>query len=67
MDAETLKALDALPTIRVGTKAREWTADEDAALMRNWPRAHKGDVARLIGVSEDTARSRYRFLTREGL
>jgi hypothetical protein len=63
MDAETLRALEALPDRQIGLRERKWTAEEDAALLKHWPRAMQRDVAKLIGVSADTARRRYRFLT----
>jgi hypothetical protein len=65
MDEETRKALEALPDVRMGSKGHEWTDKEDENMLKHWPRARQSDVARLFRVSEDTARQRYRFLTRK--
>jgi hypothetical protein len=59
-----LKALEELPNTRTGASGVYWTREMDDALLAHWKRARKEDVARIIGVAEDTARKRYRFLTR---
>jgi hypothetical protein len=64
MDEETRKALEELPDSK-GCKRKEWSSDMDTALLKHWPRAKQSDVARLLEVSEDTARTRYRFLIRK--
>jgi hypothetical protein len=65
IDEALERKLAELPDVRLGTKKKEWTQKEDAALMKHWPRARQSDVARLFRVSEDSARQRYRFLTRK--
>lgn len=54
-------ALEALPDVR-GSKQRKFSAEEDDALLRYWPVKRHEDVAKVIGVSESTARRRYREL-----
>ena len=59
----SLEALDALPDVGAGRKAI-WTPAMDEGLLKHWNRACKKDVARVLGVSYDTARERYDRLTK---
>jgi len=40
-----------------------WTPEMDAALLAYWPVKRHTDIAKILGVSENSARYRYRFLT----
>jgi len=60
---EARKALEALPKRQVGGPRFEHTAETDALLLEHWPRANRHQVAKLLGMSENTARNRYRELT----
>ena len=57
------EALEALPDVGAGRKAT-WTPEMDEGLLKHWNRACKKDVARVLGVSYDTARERYDRLTK---
>ena len=48
------------------TNARVWQPWEDEVLRTYWPdpQYKQNDIAELLGVSSNTARSRYRELTR---
>lgn len=59
-----LSVFEALPDAKSG-RGRAWTTDEDDVLRRFWMVKRQADVARLLRVSEDTARKRYRELTGE--
>ncbi len=61
-----LSALAALPEVGIGRHAPAFTPEENEALLKYWPIKSKSEVARILGVSEDTARKRYRELIREG-
>lgn len=63
IDAATLEALEALPDGGGGSLGHEWTAREDAILLKYWPAKRKEDVARFIGLDTATCRKRYRKLT----
>lgn len=66
LDTSALEArLAALPDARRGATGREWTPEEDRLLLLYWPRKSKADMARLLGASRDTLRSRYRALTED--
>lgn len=57
------EALEALPDVGAGRRAI-WTPEMDAGLLKHWNRACKKKVAKVLGVSYDTARERYAELTR---
>ena len=56
-------AFEELPDSNVG-RAKNWTKEMDAALLEYWPRKMQRDVARLLGVCDNVARARYRYLTK---
>ena len=57
--------LAALPD-RVGhARGRVWTKEEDAALLEFWPIKRHSDIARMLGVAAETARTRYERLIAE--
>lgn len=63
VDKTLLEKMEALPD-RVGhMKGRTWTPEEDAALLAGWPVKRHDDVARMLGVSRNTAQRRYEELT----
>jgi len=59
-----LAALEVLPDARRGAPSREWTSEEDAALLKYWPVKRKPDVAKTLGRGEHQCRERYEELTR---
>ena len=65
IDEEMLAKFEALPEGGIGRNGYNWTAEEDALLLRYWPIKRKMNVARLLGPNETTCRERYRWLTRE--
>lgn len=54
--------LDEVPDSRV-PRGKKWTAEEDAFLLAGWPVKNHVAMAKKIGVSENTARYRYLYLT----
>lgn len=56
-------SFESLPDVKLGVAGVQWTEDMDAALLKYWTVKRQCDVAKLLGVSEDTARKRYRELT----
>ena len=62
---EMLEKLEALPGNKCGQKGREWTAEQDAALLKYWRVKRQEDVAKLLGVNTSLARKRYIKLTSE--
>jgi len=42
-----------------------WTAEEDAILIKYWPIKNKDQLSEMLGVSDKTARARYKKLTRD--
>jgi hypothetical protein len=61
MDAETLRRLEELPDAH-STRKREFTVEEDAVILKYWPVKNKDDVSRILGLSENTVRNRYKEL-----
>jgi len=59
---ELEEAFDALPDGGPFKPAKEWTAEEDAILLKYWPIKKHSAVAIQLGVAENTARKRYREL-----
>ena len=57
------EAFEALPDARIGSAGTKWTDEMDDALRKYWKVKRQSDVAKLLGVSEDTARKRYRELS----
>ena len=57
-------ALAELPDARLGTKGFPWTPELDKILLEYWPVKRQSDVCRALGCSLNTARTRYRDLTR---
>ena len=45
------------------SRGRDWTADEDKAIVEFYPKKNKRELARALHSSENTVRNRYRFLT----
>jgi len=58
---EMLRQFEALPDVEVG-KHFEWTPEKETLLLKYWPVKRQVDVCRLLGVSENTARKKYREL-----
>lgn len=54
--------LDEVPDSRV-KRGKVWTRDEDMLLLAGWPTKNHVAMAKKIGVSENTARYRYQYLT----
>ena len=57
--------LENLPDVKSMEKGHKWTAEEDEALLRFWPRKNKRAVAKALGVCDTVARRRYNELTGE--
>ena len=55
--------LDSLPEPS-GFNKRQWTSEEDSILIDYWNIRKHSDIARLLGVSKDTALARYRELVK---
>ena len=53
----------ALPDARSGTASREWTEEEDKALLAGWKSKGQVAVAKVIGASVGACRERYKLLT----
>ena len=62
---EMLAKLEALPGNKCGQKGKEWTEEQDAALVKFWKVKRQQDVAKLLGVNTSTARKRYLEITGE--
>jgi hypothetical protein len=62
---DLLSRIDALPDKCIGVKGHPWTPDEDTALLKYWPVKRQSDIARALGLSENTCRDRYRLLLAE--
>jgi len=62
----SLQDLENLPDLESVEKGHKWTAEEDEALLRFWPRKNKRAVAKALGVCDTVARRRYRELAGEG-
>lgn len=60
---ELIHKLEAL-TDKTGPSGFPWTPEKDAALLRYWKLKRQDDVAKVLGCSANTARFRYRELTR---
>lgn len=64
VDINAVRAsLAALPPRQVGGPRFQHTQESDALLLEHWPRANQRQVAKLLGMSINTARDRYRELT----
>jgi hypothetical protein len=57
-------ALAELPDAKLGTKGFPWTPELDQILLEYWPTKRQSDVCRLLGCTANTARVRFRDLTR---
>ena len=64
--SDLLAQLEALPDKRAGGYRHQWSAADDAALLRYWDTKPQRMVAKLIGVSENTARNRIQELREKG-
>jgi len=64
--AEALAELEALPDAIESQKKVTWDPWQDEVLLRTWRIKRQADVAKIIGVSQGTARKRYRELTDGG-
>lgn len=62
IDEELFKQLPDGGPYRGGKK---WTQEEDEMLLRYWPIKNHEGMAKLFGVSKNTALKRYRQLTEE--
>ena len=63
IDPRILDELEALPDAAGGALRHEWTAGEDAVLLKYWETKRQVDVARVLGLSTNTCRERWRQLT----
>lgn len=59
---EMLKQFEALPDVEIG-KHFEWTPEKEALLLKYWKVKRQSDVCKLLGVTENPARKKYRELT----
>lgn len=59
------EALEALPANKRKNRS-EWDAEKDALLVEFWQSRRNRDVAKILGVCENSARERWRFLTEKG-
>lgn len=66
VSADLMAQMEALPDKHYGGNRREWTAEMDAALLRYWDVKPQRLVAKALGVSEGTARSRVQELREAG-
>jgi hypothetical protein len=65
IDAESLlRALESLPDSKYGPVGFEWTPEMDEILLRFWPVKRQAEICKLLGCSQNTARNRYRELTK---
>jgi hypothetical protein len=64
INADLLAALDALKPKQKGALGFDWTPELDAALLRYWPIKDQKEVCAVLGCSPNTARARYRELTK---
>jgi transcription initiation factor TFIIIB Brf1 subunit/transcription initiation factor TFIIB len=65
IDTALLERLESLPDKQTGRGGHAWTEQEDAILRRYWPIKRQSDVAKVLGMSQDTCRKRYRELVDE--
>ena len=63
IDPRLLDELEALPDAAGGALRHEWTAEEDAVLLKYWKSKRQVDVARILGLAANTCRERWRQLT----
>lgn len=61
ISAEMRAKLDALS--ESGGVGKMFTPEIDAILLEYWPKKHKGELSKLLGMSDTTLRKRYRELT----
>ena len=65
IDAESLlRALESLPDSKYGPAGFEWTPEMDEMLLRFWQVKRQAEICKLLKCSTNTARNRYRELTK---
>lgn len=64
MDGSLLDAINALPEKSKGGSKSVWTEEMDKALLAGWTAKDQRLVAKVLGLSPNTCRDRYRRLTR---
>ena len=62
-DSDLLAAVAALPNVKIGAHAFDWTPERNAALLAGWPCKRKIDVAAAIGCNYTTAKKQWEKLT----
>jgi hypothetical protein len=65
IDAESLlRAIENLPDTKYGPVGFEWTPELDEMLVKFWKVKRQSELCKIIGCSPNTARNRYRELTK---
>lgn len=62
---EVLALFEALPRAGGGRPWRVWTAEQDYLILTYWPTRRQAEVAKTLGICENTCRKRYRELKRK--
>jgi len=65
ISAEMAAKLEALEDAHPGGPKHQWTAEEDAVLLKYWRIKRQVDVAELLGLDDNTCRYRYRDLMKQ--
>jgi len=60
---DILERLAKIEPSQIGYGGKKWLPWEDKVLLENWEKKNKRELASLLGVHENTARTRYRKLT----
>ena len=61
----SLQDLENLPDLEIH-QGYQFTKEQDEALLKYWNKKNKRDVARVLGMCANTARDRYKELTKGG-
>jgi hypothetical protein len=64
-ESELEELVKALPP-GIGPKEKVWTEAMDKMLLTYWHKVNKQELAKLLGVSTGTARTRWKMLMKEG-
>ena len=62
---EMRKKLESLTDSGNGNKKRQFTPEEDAIIKEYFPKKNKQELARILGMCENTMRERYKVLVNE--
>lgn len=60
---ELLAELENIPDSRPGTRGIQWTEEMDEVLRRYWGKKPQADLCRVLGVSKNSARERWKYLS----